>query len=102
MEMRRFDELIRRVTAGGPSRRAVLTGLGGATLAGGLALVSRAGVGAKPSPEKQCRKDVKAACKAACKSDTPPDEFADLNQGQCIKACTAAGVAEQCGTDNGG
>jgi hypothetical protein len=98
MDKRRFDDLMRRATAEGTPRRAVLTGLAGAALAGTVALVSPAGVAAKQSLEKQCRKgakkEAKAGCKTGCKGGDPE---AGLNQGQCMKACIAAAVEAECG-----
>lgn len=92
MDRHWLDDLMHRFTADGTPRRALLTGMAGAALAGGVTLASRAGVGAKPSPEKQCRKDAKRTCKTLCKGDAPP--FPELNQGRCIKACTAEAVAD--------
>ena len=94
MDRHWLDDLRRRFSGEGAPRRALLTGMAGAALAGGLAVASRSGVGAKPSAEKQCRKDAKKACKTACKGAESP--FPELNRGQCIKACTAEAVAE-CG-----
>ena len=94
MEARRFDALLRRSTATGSSRRALLKGIAGAALVSGGALV----VPSRVEAASACETRQRQICKDYFAKGDPLTlcQQRGLTQGQCIQECTAERTALRC------
>jgi hypothetical protein len=93
MDARRFDEILRRGTTGGTSRRALLKGIAGAALASGGAVMAISRVDAASACENRQRE----ICKNYwVKGELTTCQDLGLTQGQCIQECTAERTALKC------
>ena len=93
MDARQFDEMLRRSTMGGTSRRALLKGIAGAALAGGGAVVATSRVDAASACETRQRE----ICKNYwVKGELTTCQDLGLTQGECIQRCTAERTKLKC------
>ena len=93
MDARRFDEVLRHSATSRTPRRALVKGLAGAALAGGIALGATSNVAAGRCEDRQ-----KQICKERYAKGDPLGvcKAEGYTQGQCIQACYEERVAYFC------